>query len=81
MFEIGSLLKLTDQNEYVVVSSAQKDGKTYYYLIDQNNFSNVQFLVEEKIENETYLKEVEDSKILEQIYPLLLENGKKFLKK
>ena len=81
MFEIGSLLELTDKNEYVVVSRAEKDGKTYYYLMDKNNFSNVQFLVEEKTGDKIFLKEIEDTNVLEQVYPLLLENGKKFLKK
>ena len=78
MFELGSVLTLSDNNEYIVVGNAEKDGKNYYYLVDKENLLNVQVLVEKTIDNKPYLQEISDPEILKEICPIMIKNAKKF---
>lgn len=70
--DIKDIVTLSDNNEYGVVSKTIYDNKTYYYLIDVNDISNVKFLFEE----ENTLVELEDEKIIQTIIPKLLSEIK-----
>lgn len=41
--DIKDILTLSDKNEYVIVSKADYDNKTYLYLVDINDNKNIKF--------------------------------------
>ncbi len=71
--KINDIVKLDDNNEYVVVSKINYENINYYYLADINNFNNVLFLYENKDE----LKEVSNENLLKIIMPLLYKEARK----
>ena len=74
--KINDIVKLDDNNEYVVVSKINYENKNYYYLADINNLNNVLFLYEDKDE----LKEVSNIELLKKIMPLLYKEAKNNIK-
>ena len=79
MFEIGKLLKLSDEKIYIVVSSATEKGKNYYYLLENGNVENAKFCVEKQKNNKIFLELVKDFELMERIFPKFQKNSKKFL--
>ena len=80
MFDVGDSLTLSDGREYVIVSNATLDGKTYYYLGDIKEPTNVKFFVE-RIADKVYMDEIKDEETIKMLYPLFEKSTKKFLKK
>lgn len=66
MLEQGEILKLSDNKEYVVVSSLNIDNETYVYLVEGDNNFNFMFC---KYENNK-LKKVTDSDMVETLLML-----------
>lgn len=66
--DIKDVLTFDDKNKYVVVSIVDFENKTYYYLLDINNNSNVKFCYEDNGE----LVEIDDSKLITKLLPLFL---------
>ena len=73
--KINDIVKLDDNNEYVIVSKINYENINYYYLADINNFNNVLFLYENKDE----LKEVSNIELLKKIMPLLYKEAREYL--
>lgn len=65
---IKDIVTLSDDHEYQVVSKTIYEGKTYYYLIDINDISNIKFLYE----NIDRLTEVEDQELIKLLLPKFL---------
>ena len=64
--EKNSLLKLTDNNTYLVLEKLVINGKKYLYLIDKDNRNNLKFYEET---DDNRLLVVENEKELQQIIP------------
>ena len=64
--EKNSLLKLTDNNTYLVLEKLVISGKKYLYLIDKDNRNNLKFYEET---DDNRLLVVENEKELQQIIP------------
>ncbi len=72
IINIKDTLTLDDKNEYVVVSKVSYENKTYYYLIDKNNYSNVKFCYGDNDE----LVEINDKSLVTKLLPLFLKAAK-----
>lgn len=70
--DIKDVITLSDNNEYVIVSKTNYDSKTYYYIVDINNNSNIKFCYEQ----ENKLIELEDKKTIQAIIPKLFNEIK-----
>ena len=70
------LIKLSDGNEYVVSSMATYENEQYYYVINIHDNSIVKFLKLVYEEEQYFLEEIEDYKILLVISPNLYQNIK-----
>ena len=73
IINIKDTLILDDNNEYVVISKVNYDGKNYYYLLDINNKENFKFCYEDNEE----LVEIEDKELNTKLLPLFVEAAKK----
>ncbi len=67
MIDIKDVLTLSDGNQYGVVSKAIKDNKTYYYLMDINDNSNIKFCFEDRVGDRIDLIEVSDEKLIKKL--------------
>ncbi|MBR3162334.1 MAG: hypothetical protein IKF19_06365 [Bacilli bacterium] len=70
--DIKDILALNDNNEYVVTSIVNYDNKTYYYLVDIKNTSNIKFCYRENDE----LIEIENKKLITKLLPMFFETAK-----
>lgn len=73
IINIKDTLILDDNNEYVVISKVNYDGKNYYYLLDINNKENFKFCYEDNEE----LVEIEDKELNTKLLSLFVETAKK----
>jgi len=72
--DVRDILKLSDENEYMVVSKTTYNDIVYYYLIDINNNSNLKFCYEERNEEKIELVEICDQKIIQKLILLFAKN-------
>lgn len=72
MINTKDTLVLDDDNEYVVVSKANYNDKTYYYIINSNDNSDFKFCYQDNDE----LVEIEDYKLIKELIPLFFNNVK-----
>lgn len=70
---IKDALTLDDNNEYVVISKINYEGKNYYYLLDKNDKENFKFCYEADEE----LVEIEDKELNTKLLPLFVEVAQK----
>ena len=77
--EIKDIIKLADNQSYVVCSKTEYQGITYFYLIDIENNENIKFVQEKQKDNKTVVIEVEDKDLLQTLLPLFYENAKHIL--
>ena len=70
---IKDTLFLDDNNEYVVISKTNYEGKNYFYLLDKNNNENFKFCYEDKEE----LVELKNKELTTKLLPLFVEAAKK----
>lgn len=75
MINIKDTLVLDDDNEYVVVSKANYNDKTYYYILNNNDNSDFKFCYQENDE----LVEIEDDKLIKELIPLFFNSVKEEL--
>lgn len=76
---IKDIIKLSDNNEYVVVSKTMYENDLYLYLVDINNPENFKFCLERK-ENENYVvDEIEDFILMQKLLPLFYESSKNLI--
>ncbi len=75
--EIKDVITLDDNNEYIIASKVNYDGKNYYYLVDVNKPENLMFCYED---NED-LVELKDKKLTTELLPLFYEASKDLLPK
>ena len=75
MINIKDILVLDDDNEYVVVSKALYNDKTYYYIISNNDSSDFKFCYQVNDE----LIEIEDDKLIKKLMPLFFNCVKETL--
>ena len=75
VIDIKDVITLDDDNEYVVASKVKYENKTYYYLIDKNNNTNLKFCYEDKDE----LVELDDKELITKLLPLFFESSKHIL--
>ena len=69
--DIKDILKLDDNNEYVVVGKVSFENKNYYYLIDMEDSENLMFCYEDNGD----LVEVKDKELTAKLLPLFLEKS------
>ena len=69
--DIKDILKLDDNNEYVVVGKVSFENKNYYYLIDMEYPDNFMFCYEDNGD----LVEVNDKELTAKLLPLFLEKS------
>lgn len=69
--DIKDILKLDDNNEYVVVGKVSFENKNYYYLIDMEDPDNFMFCYEDNDD----LVEVNDKELTAKLLPLFLEKS------
>lgn len=74
--DIKDILTLSDDNRYVVASKTNYNNKTYYYLVDLNNYKNIKFCEEDKNE----LVEIEDAETIKKLLLLFINSAKDILK-
>ncbi len=70
MVEVGEVLTLEDNKNYVAVASTILDGINYVYLMDENDYSNFMFCAYDQTDG---LYEVEDANLLEQLLGIFNE--------
>lgn len=70
--KIKDIVTLDDNNEYVVASKTTYQNKTYYYLIDKNNNTNIKFCYEDLGD----LVEFDDKELAAKLLPLFFYNMK-----
>lgn len=75
IINIKDTLTLDDNNEYVVVSKVNYEGKNCYYLLDRNDNTNFKFCYEDKDD----LVEIDDSELSAKLLPLFLQASKDIL--
>jgi hypothetical protein len=71
---IKDIVTLDDDNEYLVVSKADYEGDTYFYISDVVNTGNLKLLKLNKENN--HLAEFYDPELSEKLLPILYENAK-----
>ena len=67
MIDIKDLLRLSDGNQYCVVSKTVKDNIVYYYLVDVKDNSNIKFCYEDKTPNQIDLVEIDDERLIRRL--------------
>jgi len=72
IINIKDVVTLNDGNEYVVVSKTIYDNKTYYYLVDINDNTNLMFCKEDSDPSKKELIEVEDKELVKTLLPLFV---------
>lgn len=70
MLEVGKILVLSDEKEYVVVSTTVLDNKNYVYLICKDDYTNFMFC--EHLNNK--LITVTDEIIIDKLLMLFRDN-------
>ena len=76
MIDIKDVLTLSDGKQYGVVSKTTKNNIVYYYLIDINDNSNIKFCYEYKTPNQIDLVEINDEKIIKDLFLSFVNNIK-----
>ncbi len=66
------LLTLDDDKDYLVVFSTELNFKKYFYLIDQDDYTNTMFC---EYDNNNGLEEVTETEIIEQLMTKFKENS------
>jgi len=77
--DILDTITLSDKNEYLVVSKANYQSNTYYYLIDEKNNENIKFCMEKP--ETSSLIEISDANIIQALLSLFSDavNNHKYL--
>jgi len=73
--EIKDIVKLSDDNDYQVISKVNYEGLNYYYLVDMNDMTNSKFLYEDGED----LTEIDDPELMERLIPKLFAEIKDLL--
>ena len=68
--DISNVITLDDKNKYIVLSKINFENKTYYYLMDINNNTNIMICYEDKDE----LVMLNNSETVKRIMPLFLKS-------
>ena len=78
MFEVGSTITLSDNNKFIVAANATLDGKTYYYLIGEDNPKNVRFCTELIKDNRVFMQEFTNKETLKKLYSKFMKSTRDF---
>ncbi len=70
MVEVGEILTLEDDKNYVAVASTILDNINYVYLMDENDYSNFMFCAYDQTDG---LYEVEDAELLDRLLEIFNE--------
>lgn len=73
---IKDLITLSDDIEYIVASKTIYDGKTYYFLTQKNDISNIKFCYTTP-DNEKLFIESEDLDINTKLLPIFIKEAKR----
>jgi len=71
LINVKDVIKLKDDNEYVVISKVNYENRNYYYMIDINNNQNLLYCYEE---NGKFI-EINNHQLLKRLIPLFLKNA------
>ena len=63
MLKQGEVLTLSDNKKYTVISTIEMDNNSYYYLIDNDDYSNMMFCTFE----EDNMEEITDHDLIEKL--------------
>ena len=63
MLKQGEVLTLSDNKKYTVMSTIEMDNNNYYYLIDNDDYSNMMFCTFE----EDNMEEITDHDLIEKL--------------
>lgn len=70
MVEVGEILTLEDDKNYVAVASTILDNINYVYLMDEKDYSNFMFCAYDQTDG---LYEVEDAELLDRLLEIFNE--------
>ncbi len=71
----GDILTLADNNEYVVISKVDYEGKTYYYLLDMNDNTKPLFCYADG----DGVTKINDKKLVTKLLPLFADDAMKHI--
>ena len=63
MLKQGEVLTLSDNKKYTVISTIEMDNNNYYYLIDNDDYSNMMFCTFE----EDNMEEITDHDLIDKL--------------
>lgn len=72
IIDIKDAITLDDNNTYVVVSKVEYEGKSYFYLLDEKDNTNLKFCYQDNDE----LVELNDKELTTKLLPLFYEAAK-----
>jgi len=76
MLDIKDIVKLDDNKKYIIMSKTFLDDNTYYYLLDQKDYTNYKFC----LEKDDSLIEVDDPVLLNNLVKLFAKGLRQELK-
>ncbi len=77
--EKQDLVTLTDDKEYVVLTTLELNGVSYVYLIEEINISNIKFCIQEMEGSRLKLIEVENTELCRDLLKRFTDKLKKEL--
>lgn len=76
IIEKGGTIKLSDSNEYAIISIINYENHKYLYLVDINDNTNIKFC-EEKDENSVIkMIEIDNAELIKKLLPLFVQDTK-----
>ncbi len=80
--EVNKVITLGNDEEYLIIEKAEKDGVEYYYIAELNNAEtdikdNYKIVISNNENGKTYIEEITGESKLKEILPLFLEKFSK----
>ena len=73
--EIKDIITLNGNEKYVVCSMTEYEKNIYFYLINIIDYEDIKFGMLNRKGNKTYITEIEDKALIQQLLPLLYKEA------
>lgn len=67
MIDVGDILVLSNDIEYLVANSVERKGEKYYLLINEKDLIDIKFCYEKRCENIIELVEVNEKSLIKKL--------------
>lgn len=74
-FDVMDILTLDDDKRYIVCGMTNYKNVSYIFLSEVGNSKNIKFLEKILVEDEIHLREVNDTKLIQELLPFLAKSG------